>query len=296
MAEKPAEYPLDVISDEKDDGEENEKRDESGMSLERKDSFKARTLRRRGHLRVKEDGKTTYKRTSSQAIMAAIQLGIGYSVGRLSAKQERDILISDFNFVEKVWFPGSGSRETPSHRFVDFKFKSYAPSAFRYFRELFRMLPSDFLISLSNEELREVSNPGASGSMFFLSADDNFIVKTVQHKEATFLQQLLPGYYMNLHQNPRTLLPKFFGLYCYQSQNRNIRLAVMNNILPTTFRCHQIYDLKGSTFKRKASKKELTKKTPTKKDLDFKNDYPERILLDKETYDAVVKTIKRDCR
>ena len=51
-------------------------------------------------------------------------------------------------------------------------------------------------MALSNEELRELSNPGASGSLFFLSADDNFIIKTVQHKEATFLQQLLPGYYM----------------------------------------------------------------------------------------------------
>ena len=51
-------------------------------------------------------------------------------------------------------------------------------------------------MALSIEELRELSNPGASGSLFFLSADDNFIIKTVQHKEATFLQQLLPGYYM----------------------------------------------------------------------------------------------------
>ena len=51
-------------------------------------------------------------------------------------------------------------------------------------------------MALSIDELRELSNPGASGSLFFLSADDNFIIKTVQHKEATFLQQLLPGYYM----------------------------------------------------------------------------------------------------
>ena len=49
---------------------------------------------------------------------------------------------------------------------------------------------------MSNEPIREISNPGASGSLFFVSNDDNFIVKTVQHKEATFLQQLLQGYYM----------------------------------------------------------------------------------------------------
>jgi 1-phosphatidylinositol-4-phosphate 5-kinase len=32
--------------------------------------------------------------------------------------------------------------------------------------------------------------------LFFLTSDDEFIIKTVQHKEAEFLQKLLPGYYM----------------------------------------------------------------------------------------------------
>ena len=44
--------------------------------------------------------------------------------------------------------------------------------------------------------LKCLSNAGASGSIFYLTADDEFIIKTVQHKEAEFLQKLLPGYYM----------------------------------------------------------------------------------------------------
>ena len=51
-------------------------------------------------------------------------------------------------------------------------------------------------VSVCNESLQELSNPGASGSIFFLSRDAEFIIKTVQHKEADFLQKLLPGYYM----------------------------------------------------------------------------------------------------
>lgn len=51
-------------------------------------------------------------------------------------------------------------------------------------------------VSLCTEPLRELSNPGASGSIFYLTNDDEFIIKTVQHKEAEFLQKLLPGYYM----------------------------------------------------------------------------------------------------
>lgn len=53
-----------------------------------------------------------------------------------------------------------------------------------------------------NEPLIELTNPGASGSLFYLTSDDEFIIKTVQHKEAKFLQRLLPGYYMVRDQNP----------------------------------------------------------------------------------------------
>ena len=99
--------------------------------------------------------------------------------------------------------------------------------------------------------MRELSNPGASGSIFYLTNDDEFILKTVMHKEAEFLQKLLPGYYMNLNQNPHTLLPKFFGMYMYMYNQKNIRLTVMNNLLPSNVKMHLKFDLKGSTYKRK---------------------------------------------
>lgn len=47
---------------------------------------------------------------------------------------------------------------------------------------------------MCSSPLRELSNPGASGSIFYLTDDDEFIIKTVQHKEGEFLQKLLPGY------------------------------------------------------------------------------------------------------
>ncbi|XP_050626203.1 phosphatidylinositol 4-phosphate 5-kinase type-1 gamma isoform X5 [Macaca thibetana thibetana] len=188
-----------------------------------------------------------------------------------------------------------GSNLTPAHHFQDFRFKTYAPVAFRYFRELFGIRPDDYLYSLCNEPLIELSNPGASGSLFYVTSDDEFIIKTVMHKEAEFLQKLLPGYYMNLNQNPRTLLPKFYGLYCVQSGGKNIRVVVMNNILPRVVKMHLKFDLKGSTYKRRASKKEKEKSFPTYKDLDFMQDMPEGLLLDADTFSALVKTLQRDC-
>ncbi|XP_022534563.1 phosphatidylinositol-4-phosphate 5-kinase, type I, gamma b isoform X1 [Astyanax mexicanus] len=248
-----------------------------------------------GHRRVDASGETTYKKTTSSALKGAIQLGIGYTVGNLSSKPERDVLMQDFYVVESIFFPSEGSNLTPAHHYPDFRFKTYAPVAFRYFRELFGIRPDDYLYSLCNEPLIELSNPGASGSIFYVTRDDEFIIKTVQHKEAEFLQKLLPGYYMNLNQNPRTLLPKFFGLYCIQSGGKNIRILVMNNVLPRVFRMHLKFDLKGSTYKRRASKKEREKSRPTFKDLDFLQEVPDGLLLDTDTFSALVKTLQRDC-
>ncbi|XP_042334874.1 phosphatidylinositol 4-phosphate 5-kinase type-1 gamma isoform X1 [Sceloporus undulatus] len=248
-----------------------------------------------GHRGVDASGETTYKKTTSTTLKGAIQLGIGYTVGNLSSKPERDVLMQDFYVVESIFFPSEGSNLTPAHHYPDFRFKTYAPVAFRYFRELFGIRPDDYLYSLCNEPLIELSNPGASGSLFYVTSDDEFIIKTVMHKEAEFLQKLLPGYYMNLNQNPRTLLPKFYGLYCVQSGGKNIRVVVMNNILPRVVKMHLKYDLKGSTYKRRASKKEKEKSSPTYKDLDFMQDMPEGIMLDTDTFSAVVKTLQRDC-
>lgn len=99
----------------------------------------------------------------------------------------------------------------------------------------------------------------------------------------------------NLNQNKRTLLPKFYGLYCIQAGGKNIRIVVMNNLLPRAVPMHLKYDLKGSTYKRRASPKERTKSLPTYKDLDFIQDLPDGLLLEADHYSALCKTIQRDC-
>uniref|UniRef100_A0AC35U4E0 PIPK domain-containing protein n=1 Tax=Rhabditophanes sp. KR3021 TaxID=114890 RepID=A0AC35U4E0_9BILA len=248
-----------------------------------------------GHRRIDKQGEVSYKKVPTNALMGAVQLGITNSIGSLASKPERDILMKDFQELLNVPFPSEGSATTPSHQYNDFRFKTYAPIAFRYFRDVFNIKPAEFLRSLCAQPLRELSNPGASGSVFYVSFDDKFIIKTVQSKEAEFLRKLLPGYYMNICQNPKTFLPKFFGLFCYQSLGKNIRMLVMNNLLPQTITLHDKFDLKGSTYKRLASKSERSKNSPTLKDLDFNEIYTEGIYLDSAIYDSVVKNLERDC-
>jgi len=245
----------------------------------------------------KEDLKTGdiyYKDAAQDSISGALQLGITHSIG--SHQNDRDVLIQDFQEIETIQFPKSGTTVTPSHNFDDFRFKSYAPLAFRYFRDIFDISVQDYLNSIGDKPLMPIGNPGASGSCFWITHDDEFIIKTVSKTEAKFLQKLLPGYYLNLDQNPHTLLPKFYGFYCIQIGGRNIRVIVMNNLLPSRIKMDMRFDLKGSTFKRKASKKERGKDSPTYKDLDFMELLPNGIELDYDMYEAIRQTIRRDVR
>lgn len=208
-------------------------------------------------------GEVEYKKVKTNALSASIQLGLRLSVSSISRAKKRDLLYNDFEEVESTYFPKNGSDITPPHHFDSFKFLSYAPFAFRLFREEFDINTMDFMVSLCDKPLRPLANPGAGGSVFYLTADDQFIIKTVHKDEHKFMMRLLSGYYINLVQNKRTLLPKFFGLFCYQSIGKNIRFVVMNNLLPSRFKYNCRFDLKGSSHNRFASDAECKKSSPT---------------------------------
>jgi len=42
---------------------------------------------------------------TAEALRGAIQLGIGYTVGNLTSKPDRDVLMQDFYVVESVFLP-----------------------------------------------------------------------------------------------------------------------------------------------------------------------------------------------
>jgi 1-phosphatidylinositol-4-phosphate 5-kinase len=69
----------------------------------------------------------------------------------------------------------------------------------------------------------------------------------------------------------------------------------MNNILPSDVPVHEKYDLKGSLYKRKASRTERAKAHPTFKDLDFLEQHPDGLQLEEKDYDNIISSIRRDC-
>ena len=66
---------------------------------------------------------------------------------------------------------------------------------------------------MARRALREMPSPGKSGSVFFLSDDDRFLIKTVSHEEMLLLLKLIPAYYRHCADNPTTLLTRFFGVH-----------------------------------------------------------------------------------
>ena len=54
----------------------------------------------------------------------------------------------------------------------------------RRLRDHFQVDPAEYMLAIcGNEALRELSSPGKSGSFFYLTQDDRFMIKTVKKSE-----------------------------------------------------------------------------------------------------------------
>ncbi|KAM0898113.1 hypothetical protein ACQ4PT_022185 [Festuca glaucescens] len=135
---------------------------------------------------AKKQGETISKGHKNYELMLNLQLGIRHAVGRHSAPNTLDLKSRAFDPNEKVWtrFPPEGSKHTPPHQSCDFRWKDYCPLVFRTLRKLFDVDPADYMISICGDDaLRELSSPGKSGSFFYLTNDDKYMIKTMKKAE-----------------------------------------------------------------------------------------------------------------
>ena len=68
-------------------------------------------------------------------------LSLSFSISRYIS-----LSLSLSRYLSLSLYPSEGSNLTPAHHYPDFRFKTYAPVAFRYFRELFGIRPDDYLV------------------------------------------------------------------------------------------------------------------------------------------------------
>ena len=93
-------------------------------------------------------------------------------------------MVTDFDMYVKVRFPRIGSEITPPHSSSDFKWKLYSPNVFKSLRKFWGVDESEFMLSICGEQaLKEMNSAGKSGSIFFSSTDDQYIIKTMRKVE-----------------------------------------------------------------------------------------------------------------
>jgi hypothetical protein len=94
---------------------------------------------------------------------------------------------------------------------------------------------------------------GRSGSFFFFSHDQRYIVKTISMSELKLLMRMLPSYEEHLKDNPDSLLCKIFGIFTVKTENfSEVHIMLMENTmrLKNQSKLKYIFDLKGSSVDR----------------------------------------------
>ncbi|XP_073025697.1 phosphatidylinositol 4-phosphate 5-kinase 1-like [Primulina eburnea] len=208
----------------------------------------------------------------SNYLMLGLQLGIRYTVDEITRVPMREVRSCDFGEQAriKMYFPSKGSKLTPTHRSKDFYWKDYCPMVFRKLRDLFKLDAADYMMSIcGGDGLKVLSSPGKSGSFFYISHDDKFVIKTLKAHELKVLLKMLPHYYDHVQAHDNTLITKFFGVHTIALGHRKkVHFVVTGNIFCTELRIHRRYDLKGSTHGRFTHKDDIDEST-TLKDLDL---------------------------
>ncbi|KAK6121374.1 hypothetical protein DH2020_044901 [Rehmannia glutinosa] len=189
-----------------------------------------------GETDLMDNGTVAYERQYVQGVLINERVcKIRCTVGKITPVPMREVRSSDFGEQARIrmYFPRKGSRLTPAHYSTNFYWKDYCPMVFRNLRELFKLNAADYMMSICGDDgLREISSPGKSGSLFYVSHDDRFVIKTLKKSEL------------------------------------KVRFVVMGNMFFTEVRIHRRYDLKGSSQGRFTNKDEIDEST-TLKDLDL---------------------------
>jgi hypothetical protein len=122
--------------------------------------------------------------------------------------------------------------------------------------------PADMKSSLSLATNRKMvfragQGTGQSGSFFFFSHDNKFIIKTLRGEERKILLRLLDEYiqHIKLSQN-KSLLARVYGVFTIKTDYfTDLDVIVMQNTVRLTNKANQklVFDLKGSTKGRKTA-------------------------------------------
>ena len=170
--------------------------------------------------------------------------------GKLLARQ-----CEEHNSVEMDCTNNKGCRQ-------HYHLTDYAPKAFEYMRRLSSITEQQHLATMKSIQGDPSQGEGKSGMLFFTSADQQYVLKTLKSAELPVMLKLLPHYIAHFDRYRCSLLPRFYGLTTFtfpkgqHNQNKYILIIMENVLRPKQLhsgwfsrqpKVHEIYDLKGST-------------------------------------------------
>uniref|UniRef100_A0A0D9W249 1-phosphatidylinositol-4-phosphate 5-kinase n=1 Tax=Leersia perrieri TaxID=77586 RepID=A0A0D9W249_9ORYZ len=149
----------------------------------------------------KRPGQTISTGHKNYELMLQLQLGIRHSMGKSAAVPMRELSTAEFD-PRRSFGRGSHLRGQ------------------RHLWKLFSVDPADYMLAIcGNDALRERSSPGKSGSLFYLTQDDRFMIKTVRKSEVKLLIRMLPSYFQHASQYRGSLITRFYGVHCVKPLN-----------------------------------------------------------------------------
>jgi len=140
--------------------------------------------------------------------------------------------------------------------------KQYAPKTFEAIRKRSNVTNQNLLDSLEPaNNMKQIQNAGegagASGSFFFFSADNRFIMKTMSKTEIKHMIRSLPAYYEHIDTFANSFLARIFGIFTVNIDKFDpLHVLIMQNSLPKVEDTELAYcfDIKGSSINREVLK------------------------------------------
>ena len=176
---------------------------------------------------------------------------------------------------------------------------NYAPKSFAYLRNLENInideMIESFLPKNNTHGLKK--SQGKSGS-FFISTDDNkYMIKSLKSEEIDLIRNgFLNKYIKHMEEtNNQSLLCRLYGMFnIILAQDDEILIIVMRNVIGDLKDNTVVkFDLKGSTYKRKADFDVNNLNGEVMKDLNF-NEIEKNIMISQDSITQLRKIITSD--
>jgi len=185
--------------------------------------------------------------------------------------------------------------------YLNIKIINYAPESFAYLRQMENIdideMIESFLPKNNSQGLKR--SQGKSGS-FFISTDDNkYMIKSLKSDEIDLIRNgFLAKYIRHIEKtNNESLLCRLYGMYnIMMAQGQEFLVIVMRNVIGD-FKDNTVvkFDLKGSTYNRKANFDMDNANNSVMKDLNF-DEIEKNIMISESCINKLRDLVKQDSK